>query len=51
MLEGLRARAEESLVQDLHDLQPEEAAVLAMLEKRLAQEAAGADLAVSRRAA
>jgi len=51
MLEGLRARAEESLVQDLHALQPEEAAVLAMLERRLAQESAGADLAVSRRAA
>jgi DNA topoisomerase-1 len=51
MLEGLRARAEESLVQDLHDLQPEEAAVLAMLERRLAQEAAGAGLAVTRRAA
>jgi DNA topoisomerase-1 len=51
MLEGLRARAEESLVQDLHDLQPEEAAVLAMLERRLAQQAPGADLAVSRRAA
>jgi len=51
MLEGLRARAEESLVQDLHGLQPEEAAVLAMLERRLAQESAGADLAVSRRAA
>ena len=51
MLEGLRARAEESLVQDLHDLQPEEAAVLAMLERRLAQETADDDLAVSRRAA
>ena len=51
MLEGLRARAEESLVQDLHDLQPEEAAVLAMLERRLAQETASNDLAVSRRAA
>jgi DNA topoisomerase-1 len=51
MLEGLRARAEESLVQDLHDLQPEEAAVLAMLERRLAQETADNDLAVSRRAA
>jgi DNA topoisomerase-1 len=51
MLEGLRARAEESLVQDLQDLQPEEAAVLAMLERRLAQETADADLAVRRRAA
>jgi len=51
MLEGLRARAEESLVEDLHDLQPEEAAVLAMLERRLAQEAAHADVSVRRRAA
>jgi len=51
MLEGLRARAEESLVEDLQDLQPEEAAVLAMLERRLAQETADADLAVKRRAA
>jgi DNA topoisomerase-1 len=38
MLEGLRARAEEKLVKELHDLQPEEAAVLAMLQTRLAQE-------------
>jgi DNA topoisomerase-1 len=51
MLEGLRARAEESLVEDLKDLQPEEAAVLAMLERRLAQETADADLSVKRRAA
>lgn len=51
MLEGLRARAEESLTRDLHDLQPEEAAVLAMLERRLAQEAAHADVSVKRRAA
>ena len=51
MLEGLRARAEESLVEDLKDLQPEEAAVLAMLERRLAQETADNDLAVKRRAA
>jgi DNA topoisomerase I len=51
MLEGLRARAGESLVQDLQDLQPEEAAVLAMLERRLAQETADADLTVKRRAA
>lgn len=51
MLEGLRARAEESLIEDLQDLQPEEAAVLAMLERRLAQETADADLAVKRRAA
>jgi DNA topoisomerase I len=51
MLEGLRARAGESLVQDLQHLQPEEAAVLAMLERRLAQETADADLTVKRRAA
>jgi DNA topoisomerase-1 len=51
MLEGLRARAEESLVEDLKDLQPEEAAVLAMLERRLAQETGDNDLAVKRRAA
>jgi DNA topoisomerase-1 len=38
MLEGLRARAEEKLVEELHDLQPEEAAVLAMLQARLAQD-------------
>jgi DNA topoisomerase-1 len=51
MLEGLRARAEESLVEDLEDLQPEEAAVLALLERRLAQETAAAELAVKRRGA
>jgi DNA topoisomerase-1 len=51
MLEGLRARAEESLVEDLKNLQPEEAAVLAMLERRLAQETAANELAVKRRAA
>ncbi|MFL6634802.1 MAG: DNA topoisomerase IB [Massilia sp.] len=55
MLEGLHARAEESLVEDLKELQPEEAAVLAMLERRLAQEvtsnAPANDLAVKRRAA
>ena len=51
MLEGLRARAEESLVEELQDLQPEEAAVLAMLQRRLAQEAAHVDVRVKRRAA
>jgi DNA topoisomerase-1 len=35
MLEGLRARAEEELVHGLSSLEPEEAAVLALLEKRL----------------
>jgi DNA topoisomerase-1 len=52
MLEGLRALAEEQLVEELQDLQPEEAAVLAMLEKRLAAEIpADARLQVKRRAA
>jgi DNA topoisomerase-1 len=52
MLEGLRALAEEQLVEELKDLQPEEAAVLAMLEKRLAAEIpADARLQVRRRAA
>jgi DNA topoisomerase-1 len=52
MLEGLRALAEEKLVEDLQDLQPEEAAVLAMLQRRLAQEIPDdAKLQVKRRAA
>ncbi|TQK03206.1 DNA topoisomerase IB [Herbaspirillum sp. SJZ107] len=52
MLEGLRALAEEKLVEDLHDLQPEEAAVLAMLQRRLAQEVPDdTKLQVKRRAA
>jgi DNA topoisomerase-1 len=52
MLEGLRALAEEQLVEELQDLQPEEAAVLAMLEKRLAAEIPeDAKLQVKRRAA
>jgi DNA topoisomerase-1 len=38
MVEGLLARAEEKLADDLQDLQPEEAAVLAMLQQRLAQD-------------
>jgi DNA topoisomerase-1 len=38
MVEGLLARAEEKLAEDLQDLQPEEAAVLAMLQQRLAQD-------------
>ncbi len=42
MLEGLRARAEQSLAQELHALQPEEAAVLGMLQHRLARDAAAA---------
>jgi DNA topoisomerase-1 len=51
MLEGLRARAEESLAEELHDLEPEEAAVLVMLQGRLAQETAAAAAHVKRRAA
>ena len=52
MLEGLRALAEEKLVEDLHALQPEEAAVLAMLQGRLAQEIPDdTKLQVKRRAA
>jgi DNA topoisomerase-1 len=51
MLEGLRARAEESLAEDIHDLEPEEAAVLGMLQHRLAQESAAAGVQVTRRAA
>jgi DNA topoisomerase-1 len=38
MVEGLLARAEDELAEDLHDLEPEEAAVLAMLQQRLASE-------------
>jgi DNA topoisomerase-1 len=52
MLEGLRALAEEKLVEDLHALQPEEAAVLAMLQQRLAREIpADTRLQVKRRTA
>jgi DNA topoisomerase-1 len=38
MVEGLLARAEQKLAEALQDLQPEEAAVLAMLQQRLAQD-------------
>jgi DNA topoisomerase-1 len=38
-LQVLRERAEEELTEDLHDLRPEEAAVLAMLQERLAHDA------------
>lgn len=38
MIEGLLARAEETLAEDLHELQPEEAAVLAMLQQRLSRD-------------
>jgi DNA topoisomerase-1 len=40
MVEGLLARTEEELAEDLHELQPEEAAVLAMLQQRLAHDVA-----------
>jgi DNA topoisomerase-1 len=39
-LQVLRERAAEELTEDLHDLRPEEAAVLAMLQERLAHDAA-----------
>jgi DNA topoisomerase-1 len=51
MLEGLRARAEATLAQELQDLEPEEAAVLGMLQYRLAQESTRAGVHVTRRAA
>jgi DNA topoisomerase-1 len=53
MIEGLLASAEQALAEELHELEPEEAAVLAMLQQRLEQEsaAAGSDLKVSRKAA
>lgn len=52
MVEGLLARAQETLAEDLHELEPEEAAVLAMLEQRLAQESAsGAQAAQPKRKA
>jgi DNA topoisomerase-1 len=35
IMEVLRARARDELVSDLHKLQPEEAAVLALLQERL----------------
>jgi DNA topoisomerase-1 len=53
MIEGLLASAEQALAEELHELEPEEAAVLAMLQQRLEHEsaAAGNDLKVSRKAA
>ena len=42
-LEAMRERTEQELVEDLHALQPEEAAVLAMLQQRLAHEAEAAN--------
>jgi DNA topoisomerase-1 len=53
MVEGLLARAEEGLAEDLHELQPEEAAVLAMLTQRLDREvpAAARTVQSSRKAA
>jgi DNA topoisomerase-1 len=43
LVEGLLARAEHALAEDLHDLPPEEAAVLALLQQRLAREAGRPD--------
>jgi DNA topoisomerase-1 len=51
MVEGLLARAEEELAEDLHELQPEEAAVLAMLQQRLAHDVAEPKKVESRRKA
>jgi DNA topoisomerase-1 len=42
VIEAMRERTEQELVEDLHALQPEEAAVLAMLQQRLAHEAEAA---------
>jgi len=39
VLEALRTRTEQELVEDIHALQPEEAAVLALLQERLRHEA------------
>jgi DNA topoisomerase-1 len=38
LLEGLKARAQQELKEDLHALAPEEAAVLALLQRRLQSE-------------
>ncbi len=38
MLQSLEQRAEQALVELLHSLQPEEAAVMALLQQRLARE-------------
>jgi DNA topoisomerase-1 len=51
MVEGLLARAQEELAEELHELQPEEAAVLAMLQQRLAQDVAEPRKVQSRRKA
>jgi len=52
MIEGLLASAEQALAEELHELEPEEAAVLAMLQQRLEHDgAAGSDLNVCRKAA
>jgi DNA topoisomerase-1 len=50
MLDAMRERTEQQLVDDLQALQPEEAAVLAMLQQRLAREAEAA-AATQRKAA
>ncbi len=42
VIEAMRERTEQELIEDLHALQPEEAAVLAMLQQRLAKEAEAA---------
>jgi DNA topoisomerase-1 len=49
MLEGLRARAEQELAEDLHELPPEEAAVMALLQQRLQLETASAKVPTVKR--
>ena len=53
MIEGLLASAEQALAEELHELVPEEAAVLAMLQQRLEQESASGtpDVQMKRKAA
>ena len=43
VIEALRERTEQQLIDDLHALQPEEAAVLAMLQQRLQHDADAAE--------
>jgi DNA topoisomerase-1 len=51
VIEALRERTEQELVDDLHALQPEEAAVLAMLQQRLQRDADTATSASTQRKA
>jgi len=49
MIEGLLASAEQELAEDLHELEPEEAAVLAMLQQRLEHASATARNSTTRK--